>query len=149
MKEEKKNMGKEANAGLVKRDDSSTATRLLDKNWSPLTIRKFQAFGWPLFIGIISDASLDFLDELVLNLSEEAEKHGFLNGTIQGTRNFCGFLSDGIVNHLNQIKRGCAEGVMVCFYSDKNFCSAAWGDLMTHEKCVSEFYSILNMMTHI
>jgi hypothetical protein len=146
---EKKNMGKEANMGFVERNDEKTATRLLDKNWSPLIVRKYQMKGWPLFIGIICDANLNDLDTVVYDLTEKAESLGFTDGSIQGVRNYCGFLNDGIVNYYNSIKRGCAEGVMVCWYVDKMWCSSAFGDLMVHEKCVMEFYQIVNTLPHI
>ncbi len=142
------NMGKEANAGMS-RDDSSTATRLLDKNWSPLVIRKYQMEGWPMFIGLICDANLNDLDTVVYDLMEEAKKLGFVNGTIQGHRNVCGFLSDGITKYYNNIKRGVLEGITVFWYTDKLAISSALGDLMTHYKCAMEFYSILNMLPHI
>jgi len=143
------NMGKDANMGFVKRDDGQTATRLFDKNWSPLIVRKYQMLGWPLFLGIICDANLNSLDQVVYDLTEIATENGFMDGSIQGVRNYCGFLNDGIVNHYNSIKRGCAEGVMVCWSVDKMVCSAAFGDLMTHEKCVQEFYFIVNTLPHI
>ena len=92
---------------------------------------------------------LNDLDSIVYSLTDESEKLGMFDGNIQSVRNYCGFLSDGIVNYYNNIKRGCAEGVMMCYYVDKMFCSSAYGDLMTHEKCAAEFYSILNMMPHI
>ena len=63
-------MGKIANAGMA-RDDSSTATRLLDKNWSPLIVRKYQMEGWPMYIGIICDANLNDLDDVVYDPNEE------------------------------------------------------------------------------
>jgi hypothetical protein len=142
------NMGDKANAGMT-RDDSSTSTRLLDKNWSPLIVRKYQMEGWPMFIGIICDANLNDLDDIVYNSIEEARDHGFLIGTIQGIRNACGYLSDQIVKHYNMQKRGVTEGVIVCWYVDKMFCSSAYGDFMTHEKCAMEFYQILNTLPHI
>ncbi len=142
------NMGDEANAGLT-RDDSQTATRLLDKNWSPLIVRKYQMHGWPMFIGIICDANLNDLDNIVYDIMEEAEKQAFIDGTIQGARNACGFLSDELVKHYNKIKRGVMEGNIVFWYQDKLAISSAYGDLMTHEKCVMEFYSILQMLPHI
>lgn len=149
MSEQKKvNMAKEANAGMT-RDDSSTATRLLDKNWSPLIVRKYQMQGWPMYIGIICDANLNDLDDTVYNIMEEADALGFTEGTIQGVRNTCGLLSDRIVEHYNKVKRGVAEGVIVCWYVDKMFCSSAYGDFMTHEKCASEFYHIVNTLPHI
>jgi hypothetical protein len=148
MKEEKKNMGKEANAGMT-RDDSSTNTRLLDKNWSPLIVRKYQYLGWPLFVAIICDANLNDLDTVVYNISDEAEKLGFTNGTIQGVRNYCGLLSDGIVKYYNSIKKGCTEGVLICWYVDKMWCSSAYGDIMTHNKCLNEVMLIINTLPHI
>jgi hypothetical protein len=140
--------GKSANNGMA-RDDSSTTTRLLDKNWSPLIIRKYQMFGWPMFVGIICDSNLNDLDEVVYQIMDQADKHGFINGTIQGARNACGFLSDELVKHYNNIKRGVMEGIIVFWYQDKLAVSSAYGDLMTHQKCAMEFYSILNMMPHI
>ena len=142
------NMGDEANAGLTK-DDSSTATRLLQKNWSPLIVRKYQMHGWPMFIGIICDANLNDLDSIVYDIMEKAEEMGFIDGTIQGGRNACGFLSDELVKHYNKIKRGVMEGNIVFWYQDKLAISSAYGDLMTHQKCAMEFYSILQMLPHI
>ena len=143
-----KNMGESANAGQA-RDDSTTSTRLLDKNWSPLCVRKYQMEGWPMFIGIICDANLNDLDEVVYNIWDEAKELGFVNGTIQGHRNCCGLLSDRLVAHYNKTKRGVMEGNCVFWYTDKCAISSAYGDLMTHYKCAMEFYSILNMMPHI
>jgi len=142
------NMSKQANAGQA-RDDSTTSTRLLDKNWSPLVIRKYQMEGWPMFIGVICDANLNDLDDVVYKIMDEAEELGFVNGTIQGHRNVCGLLSDRLVKHYNKVKRGVMEGNCVFWYTDKCAISSAYGDLMTHEKCAMEFYSILNMMPHI
>ena len=146
--EKKVNMGEDANAGFA-RDDSSTATRLLDKNWSPLIVRKYQMKGWPMYIGIICDANLNDLDTVVYDTMEEADALSFTNGTIQGTRNTCGLLSDRVVEHYNKIKRGVAEGIIVCWYVDKCFVSSAYGDFMTHEKCAAEFYHIVNTLPHI
>ena len=145
---DKMNMGKEANAGMT-RDDSSTATRLLDKNWSPLIVRKYQMEGWPMYIGIICDANLNDIDEVVYDAVEDARQNEFINGTIQGVRNTCGLLGDKIVKHYNNVKRGVCEGVIVCWYVDKMFCSSAYGDFMTHEKCAMEFYAIVNTLPHI
>jgi len=142
------NMGQSANAGFT-RDDSSTATRLLDKNWSPLIVRKYQMEGWPLFISLICDANLNDLDQLVYEIHEEAIENGFVDGKIQSARNYVGFMSDKIVEHYNSIKQGVTEGVAVIWYVDKCFISSCYGDLMTHTKCAIELYGILNMMPHI
>lgn len=145
---DKLDMSQEANAGMT-RDDSSTNTRLLDKNWSPLIVRKYQMKGWPMYIGIICDANLNDLDSVVNTIIKEADEKDFTNGTIQGTRNTCGLLSDRIVEHYNNIKEGVCEGVIVCWYVDKCFVSSAYGDFMTHNKCAAEFYAIVNTLPHI
>lgn len=162
MEHSEKNMSAQANAGMA-RDDSSTATRLLDKNWSPLVVRKYQMEGWPMYIGLICDANLNDLDTVVYDIvdtlfedimvegghMDKKPIEGFMDGTIQGARNTCGLLSDKIVQHYNKVKRGVAEGVIVCWYVDKCFVSSAYGDFMTHEKCAMEFYQIVNTLPHI
>ena len=142
------NMAEQANAGFT-RDDSSTATRLLDKNWSPLIVRKYQMEGWPLFISLICDANLNDLDDVVYRIHEEARHNGFVDGKIQSARNYVGFMSDKIIEHYNSVKPGVTEGVAVIWYVDKCFISSCYGDLMTHTKCAIELYGILNMMPHI
>ena len=146
--EDKANMGKHANAGFA-RDDSSTSTRLLDKMWSPMIIRKYYLCSWPCFVGLITDSNLNDLDQVVLKTIDEAEKHGFLNGNIQDVRNFCGFLSDSIDKHYSSIKKGTIEGCGIAWYVDKLFCSSLSKDFMVHAQCRSEFYSIINTLPHI
>lgn len=145
---ENTNMGLQANAGMT-RDDSSTATRLLDKNWSPLIVRKYQMEGWPLFISLICDANLNDLDEVVYRIHAEAKNLNFVDGKIQSARNYVGYMSDQIIAHYNAVKPGVTEGVAVIWYIDKCFISSCYGDLMTHTKCAIELYGILNMMPHI
>ena len=142
------NMSDAANAGMT-RDDSSTATRLLDKNWSPLIVRKYQMEGWPLFVSLICDANLNDLDEVIYRIHEEAKELGFIDGKIQSARNYVGYMSDQIIKHYNAVKPGVTEGVAVIWYVDKCFISSCYGDLMTHTKCAIELYGILNMMPHI
>ena len=141
-------MGKIANAGMT-RDDSRTSTRLLDKNWSPLIVRKYQMEGWPLFIGIICDANLNDLDEILISYTKDAKKLGFLDGNIQGGRNYCGFISEKIKEHYNSIKEGCVEGVAVLWYIDKCFISSLYGDFMVHNSCKNELFQIINTLPHI
>lgn len=148
MDTKKSNMSEQANAGMT-RDDSTTATRLLDKNWSPLIVRKYQMEGWPLFISLICDANLDDLDETVYKIHEEAEKAGFVKGTIQSGRNYCGFMSDKLKEHYDNIKKGCVEGVAVLWYIDKCFISSLYGDFMVHASCKQELFAIINTLPHI
>ncbi|MHA1815979.1 MAG: hypothetical protein ACTSX1_08240 [Candidatus Heimdallarchaeaceae archaeon] len=148
IEDNKMDMSVQANEGMA-RDDSSTSTRLLDKHWSPLIVRKYQMEGWPMYIGIICDANLNDLDDNVYDIMDRAIELGFVNGTIQGVRNTCGLLGDKLVEKYNKVKRGVAEGVIVCWYVDKMFCSSAYGDFMTHNKCAMEFYQIVNTLPHI
>lgn len=144
----KTNMGNEANAGMTM-DDSKTSTRLLDKNWSCLVVRKYQMFGWPLFVSLICDANLSDLDTVVYDGAKEAKEAGFVTNDIQSARNFAGFLSDYIVNHYDLVKRGCVEGVAVLAYWDKCFISSLYGDFMTHASCKQELFGIISTLPHI
>ncbi len=148
MDTDNRNFGQDANKGFA-RDDSTTSTRLLDKNWSPLIVRKYQMQGWPLYIALITDANLDDLDKVVYSIHKQAEQHGFTEGRIQAARNYAGLMSDQLVKHYNSGKDGVVEGVLVAYYIDKLFISSAYGDLMTHEKSVSEVYHIINTLPHI
>lgn len=121
-------------------------TRLLNKNYSPLVVRKYQMLGWPLFVSLICDWSLSDLDQVV---NKAFEDFGEVNEDIQQVRNACGFLSDRLLQHYNSQKPNCVEGVAVIWYVDKCFVSSCYGDLMTHTKCAIELYGILNMMPHI
>jgi len=142
------NMGEIANKGYA-RDDSKTATRLLDKNFSPLIVRKYQYQGWPLFLSLICDADLSSLDDVFYKAAEEAETVGFHGNDIQSARNFCGFVSDKIINHYNKIKTGCVEGVAVIWYIDKCFISSLYGDFMVHLSTKMELFSIIQTLPHI
>ena len=137
-----------ANDGLT-RDDSKTATRLLDKNWSPLIVRKYQMEGWPLFISLICDANLNDLDEVVYDIHEKAKIKEFTDGNIQSARNYCGFMSDQIKAHYDSIKKGCVEGVAALWYIDKCFISSLYGDFMVHASCKQELFAIINTLPHI
>jgi nucleoside 2-deoxyribosyltransferase len=147
-KTETLNMGKEANVGFT-RDDSKTSTRLLDKQWSPAIIRKYYVSNWPCYVGLITDCNLNDLDKVVHKVIDEAEKHGFLDGNIQSCRNFCGFLSDKIDEHYDNIKKGSVEGIAIAWYVDKCFISSLSKDFMVHKSCRDEFYSILKILPHI
>lgn len=145
---ERMNMSKQANDGHTM-DDSKTATRLLEKNWSPLIVRKYQALGWPLYIGLICDANLADLDEVINTAVDKAEEKGFVANDIQMARNFCGYLSDYLNAHYDLKKKGCVEGIAVLAYWDKCFISSLYGDFMTHGACKQELFAIINLLAHI
>jgi hypothetical protein len=142
------NMGDLANSGMT-RDDSQTSTRLLEKNWSPLIVRKYQMEGWPMFISMITDANLNDLDTTVHEIMDEAKANNFVDGRIQGARNTCGLLSDRLKEHYDNIKKGCVEGIAVLWYIDKCFISSLYGDFMVHASCKQELFAIINTLPHI
>ena len=129
-------------------DQVNTSTRLLDKNYSPLIVRKYMSLGrgWPLFIGLICDVSLSNLDDVVYGFKDQ---YGELQDDIQWVRNFCGALSDHIIQTYEATKPGCVEGVAVLWYVDKMFCSSLWGDFMVHASCKQELFAIINTLPHI
>ena len=65
-------------------DKVNTSTRLLDKNYSPLIVRKYQMKGWPLFVSLICDESLSDLDKVV----HEYARPGAYLDDIQWCRNY-------------------------------------------------------------
>lgn len=131
------------------RESELTTTRLLDKNWSPLVVRKYQIEGWPMFIGIICDVNLNDLDKVVHKAVQKAKNTNFVNGSIQGSRNTCGLISDSLIEHYDRIKKGCVEGVAVVWYVDKCFISSLHGDFMVHLSCKLELFQIINTLPHI
>lgn len=129
------------------RDDNSVSTRLLDKNYSPLIVRKYMVEGWPMYIGLICDISLSDLDEVVHSTIEKNKS--LLRNDIQAVRNLTGVLSEALLTHYDNTKKGCVEGIAVLYYVDKTFISSLWGDFMTHGSCKQELYFIINTLPHI
>jgi UDP-galactopyranose mutase len=132
---------------VKKIEDDDVSTRLLEKNYSLLIVRKYCAKNWPLFVGMICDLSLSDLDSVVQDIIEESER--FFVNDIQELRNFCGYMSDKITQYYNYKKKGSVEGVAVLLYTDKLFISSLTNDFMTHGNCKLELFQILNMMTQI
>lgn len=126
--------------------DLRTATRLLDKNYSPLIVRKYQMWGWPLFIALICDVSLSDLDRLIQAYKKLMGKP---SDDIQDIRNWCGKLSDYLYEYYDNIKEGSVEGVAVIWYVDKMFVSSLYGDFMVHASCKQELFAIINTLPHI
>jgi hypothetical protein len=123
-------------------------TQLLQKNFSPMIIRKYQTFGWPMFIAIICDLDLGDIDDVVQYFaSSNSASHLVVN--VQDFRDYCGALSQCIIDHYNGIKYGSVEGVAVIGYWDKCVCSSLYGDFMTHTSCRIELFSLLNMLPHV
>lgn len=152
-------------------DEVNTSTRLLNKQYSPMIVRKYQLFGWPMFVGIICDVSLSDLDDVVIKfasidnplIKEWVIEHEFYNvvdpdkpirfitlkDDIQVVRNFCGLLNDYIHKYYSMTKEGSGEGIAVIWYIDKCFISSLWGDFMVHASCKAELFAIINTLPHI
>lgn len=130
-------------------EDEKVATKLLDKNFSPMIIRKYTRIGFPLYVHLICDANLDNLDEIVHDCIDKCKEGGILSNSIQSLRNFTGILSDDINEYYDNVKRGCVESLGIIFYADKMIISSLQGDCMNHESCRLELYECLNLMTKI
>jgi len=130
-------------------DDSKVATKLLDKNFSPMIIRKYTRLGFPLYVHLICDYSLSDLDNVVHDCIDLCTSNGILENDIQSLRNFTGILSDTINKHYDKKKRGCVESIGIIYYVDKMIISSLQGDCMNHNSCRQELYDSLNLMTKI
>ena len=128
-------------------NDDKVVTRLLDKHFSPLAIRKFTIKGWPLFCGIICDLSLSDLDSVILQGAKELDS--LLINDLQSIRNFTGALSEKVIEHYSNIKEGSVESVAIVYFYDKACCSSLWGDAMHHAACRQELYFLLNIFPHV
>jgi hypothetical protein len=120
-----------------------TFTKLVDKHYSPLVIRKYTHWGFPIYVGMITDDDLATLDEFVVEFMSENKDKGWVN-EIQKIRNLAGAMTEAL-----NTKYEKAEGVAVVFYVDKMFVSSLHGDFMNHTSCRIEFYSLLTMSTGV
>lgn len=118
-------------------------TRLTEKVYSPLVIRKITKFGFPIYVGIITDDNLDTLDHVVVGF---IKKHIDLwkNESIDDKRWLAGALCDVLCEEFEK-----TEGIGIVLYIDKTCISSLFGDMMNHGMCRSEFYSLLQMGTAV
>jgi len=123
--------------------ESRVFTKLIDKHYSPLVIRKYTHYGFPIYIGLITDNDLSDLDDVAVNFMKEHSGEGWVND-IQKVRNLAGSFTEHLNNYYDR-----AEGVAVMLYVDKMFVSSLHGDFMNHSACRAEFYSLLNMSTGV
>jgi hypothetical protein len=131
-------------------NDDMTNTNLISKNFSPLVIRKYNLVnGWPCWIGLIIDVSLEDLDLVVNDVYRACQDSGMICNNIQQMRNLTGILSESITNHYNKIKPNCVEGVAITLYTDKNYIQNFMGDFMNHLSCRNEYGFALSMLPHI
>jgi len=118
-------------------------TKLIDKHYSPLLIRKYTHWGFPIYIGLITDDDLSDLDDIVVEFMNTHKAENWVNNA-QTLRNFAGRLTEYLNEHYER-----AEGVAVVFYVDKMFISSLHGDFMNHTACRIEFYGLLQMSTGV
>lgn len=118
-------------------------TKLVDKHYSPLVIRKYTHYGFPIYIALITDNDLTDLDDVIIDYMEKRKKEGWVNN-IQTLRNLAGNLTEYLNDYYDR-----AEGVGVIFYVDKMFVSSLHGDFMNHTSCRIELYSLLTMSTGV
>ncbi len=140
---------KNISEGRMGLEDGQVATKLIDKSYSPMIVRKYTRLGFPLYIAMICDWNLEDLDTVVHDVIDEAEKSGMIANNIQKIRNFTGYMSDRICTHYNSKKRGVVEGVAVLYYVDKMFVSSLFGDFMNHSDAKMELYHIINTLPMI
>jgi hypothetical protein len=124
-------------------ENDKVFTKLVDKHYSPLVIRKYTHWGFPIYIGLITDDDLTDLDKFVEAFMGTTAKEGWVNN-IQKLRNLAGYLTES----LNTLYAR-TEGVAVVFYVDKCFISSLHGDFMNHTACRIEFYGLLQMSTGV
>jgi hypothetical protein len=124
-------------------DSNDVFTKLVDKHYSPLVIRKYTHWGFPIYVGLITDDDLTKLDEFITGFMGLYAKEGWVNN-IQTLRNLAGALTEQLNTAYAK-----SEGVAVVFYVDKCFISSLHGDFMNHTACHIEFYGLLQMSTGV
>jgi hypothetical protein len=122
-------------------DPSQAYTRLMDKHYSPMVIRKTTKLGFPIFVALITDDPLDDLDDRILEFIRSNAVEGW-SSNVQKVRNFAG----AFVEFLNSTYEK-TEGSAVIVYADKCLVNSLHGDLMTHLSCKVELFGSLNFMT--
>lgn len=118
-------------------------TALTTKEFSPLVIRKITKFGFPIFIGIITDDDIDGLDVIVINHIKFKKKE-WKSNSIQDKRNLAGQICELLTEKYQK-----TEGVAVTLFIDKCCISSLFGDFMNHMMCRYEYYTLIHMSTAI
>ena len=120
-------------------EEPNVFTKLVDKHYSPLVIRKYTHWGFPIYVALIADNDLTDLDHFIREFMSTYAKEGWVNN-IQTLRNLAGKMTEVLNEHYDR-----AEGVGVIMYVDKMFISSLHGDFMNHTSCRIELYSLLTM----
>jgi hypothetical protein len=125
-------------------EKSEIHTRLMDKHYSPMIVRKSSKWGFPLYVSLITDDDLSDLDEVMLEFMTANRPDQDANWGIQQARNVCGKFVETLLTRYQK-----TEGAAVILYADKMFISSLHGDLMTHAACKQELFLLLNMSTGV
>jgi len=123
-------------------DEEKGYTKLVKKEYSPLTIRKYCYFGFPCFVALITDDNLEYLDRSVVEYFSNFKDESLNN--IQLLRNLVG----GLTERLREIYPK-VEGIAVIIFPDKAAISSLWGDFMNHLHCRMELYMLINTMWNL
>ncbi|MCW1309791.1 MAG: hypothetical protein QXP04_03780 [Candidatus Nanoarchaeia archaeon] len=120
---------------------SEPFTRIVGKEYSPLTGRRYNLAGFPIFVFIITDDDISDMDEVVTeHIRRWIEGIEGLNN-FRNVRNMIGSLVDEIRKRYSK-----SEGIAVVAFPDKAVVSSLWGDFMNHLHCRMELYMLLNTM---
>lgn len=122
-------------------DDSLTG--LTSKHHAALVIRKITKFGFPIYVGIITDDDLNSLDRVVVNCVQDHLRL-WKSNKLQDKRNLAGALTDALTGTFPS-----TEGVAITLFIDKSAVSSLFGDFMNHAMCRQEYYFLLNMSTGV
>lgn len=118
-------------------------TKLVDKHFSPLILRKYTHWGSPIYVSLITDDDLSDLDEFVSSFMDRWVSEGWVDN-IQSVRNLAGMLTEELNEYYSH-----AEGVAVILAVDKCFVASLHGDFMNHGQCKQELLSYLNLSAHV
>ena len=120
-------------------DEATLHSKISNKHYSPLVIRRYATDFGVMFVGIISDDDLNRLDEIILPVVKKS-----VVKTIEEARTLTGKVCEMLKITFTKV-----EGVAVVSYFDKLMVSSLWGDFMNHESCRIELYELINVMTKV
>jgi hypothetical protein len=123
--------------------ENQVFTKLVDKHASPLILRKYTRWGFPIYVSVISDNDLTTFDDVVVAFIEANKAEGWVNN-IQTLRNLSGALTEHLLEKYDR-----TEGAAVIFYVDKMFISSLYGDYMNHFSTKYELLTLIDISTQI
>ena len=123
------------------------STKLVGKEYSPLTVRKYTNLpglgGIPVYVALITDDDLSTLDSVIYDFVRTFTQYRRL-ASLQDFRVFAGALVEKLAETYTK-----AEGLAVILFPDKAAISSLRGDFMNCHMCRKELYDIIQVMVHI